>query len=269
MSLSAGEIGQLPGVEETRLDSSLAARLPAQTPGPPWRTRIEAVVWLHPARPAAARALPAGYSAWPRSVSIGAFIRYLDSPVGPYHEFLACPALLASAGLRVHVPLIAVDSLPSLHGGRAHWGLPKTLAELAWCDPATGIAIRPGTSGSCGALGVRARGADWAVSADVRARGPEVPFLLRFRFVQPHPGGGTLRTRASVYGRARLARSTLVGTAGASFAEWLPDGTYRGFLVTGARLRIAAPTGAPGHAPRDPRDPGASPAEPAGSEPSA
>lgn len=266
MSLSAGEIGRLSGVEETRLDPSLAARLPAQTPGPPWRTRIEAVVWLQRARPAAARVLPAGYSAWPRSVSIGAFIRYLDSPVGPYHEFLACPALLAGAGLRVHVPLIAVDSLPSLHGGRAHWGLPKTLAELAWCDPATGITIRPGASASCGALGVHARGRDWAVSADVRARGPEVPFVLRFRFVQPHPDGGTLRTRASVYGRARLARSTLVGTPGASFTEWLPDGTYRGFLVTGARLHIAAPTGVPG---QPPPEPGVHSARSAGPEPNA
>lgn len=114
----------LPGAPESRLSAEVAACLPAVTPAPPWRARVEATLWWHPAGAEALAALPAVLRPR-RALVVGAVVRYLDSPVGPYAEVLGAvvPGLL-----RVHVPFLAVDGLAQVAGGRAHWALPQALA---------------------------------------------------------------------------------------------------------------------------------------------
>ncbi len=73
-------------------------------------------MWWHRAALGSGALLPTGLRPGP-PVAVGAFVRYLDSPVGAYDEVLACPHLLT--GGRLHIPFIAVDSLPSVVGGRA------------------------------------------------------------------------------------------------------------------------------------------------------
>src|SRR5688500_13427966 len=115
-------------VPESELGDADAARLPAASAPAPWPTVLDAVLWFHRAAPEARERLPAalrGRRALP--VTVGALIRYRETPVGPYHEVLASPMLLAGArGPEAVVPFIAVDSAASVVGGRENWALPKT-----------------------------------------------------------------------------------------------------------------------------------------------
>lgn len=218
---------ELPGAPESRLAAGLAADLPDATPAPPWRCRVEAVVWWHRAPVAAQAALPdavRGRGPWP--LVVGAVVHYLDSPVGPYREVLGALVSL-SARPTVHVPFIAVDSLASVHGGRAHWALPKTLASF--------------TSGPAGST--RASAAGWEVDVRPAPVGPRLPVAGRLRLLQATATGGTVTGTTTAYARARAARvGVRVGTDTAgdpgSIAGWLRSGRHRGLVLSG-RLRVA------------------------------
>ena len=64
------------------------------------------------------------------AVTIGALIRYIDSPVGPYREIIAVPAFVRRPFPQANVAFIAVDSEASVVGGRSNWALPKVLARF-------------------------------------------------------------------------------------------------------------------------------------------
>ena len=69
------------GVPESQLSRNVAAGLADSAPGPPWDCRVSGVFWSHKAKPGAAEALPEVLRASPRvPVTIGALIRYIDSP---------------------------------------------------------------------------------------------------------------------------------------------------------------------------------------------
>src|SRR4051794_12775194 len=119
MTLTASEVSGLVGVPETTLPSEVADALPMSTPGAPWRVQMSALLWRHRARPEAAGALPPMLTAKPKGLTNVGFVRYVETPVGAYSEVMAAPASLRGGLLpRVHVPFIAVDSLPSVHAGR-------------------------------------------------------------------------------------------------------------------------------------------------------
>ncbi|HWG95272.1 MAG TPA: acetoacetate decarboxylase family protein [Mycobacteriales bacterium] len=201
----------LPSVPESVLAAEVAARLPASTPGPPWHCRVRAVVWLQ-------RATAPGVDG-ATGTTMGAVVDYLDSPVGAYREVFAGP-LLRHAGLpTVHVPFIAVDSVPSVHGGRAHWGLPKALASF---------------TGDVGAGRVRAEGEGWSVGVEARTAGLPVPLVGTFANRQ-----AAGRARVSLRGRGRLARVG-VDALGPTLAGWLGSGTHPGVVGTG-RLVVHPP----------------------------
>jgi len=225
------DLAALPGAPESRLSDAVRARLPAASPPPPWPCRVEAVVWWHRASPAALAVLPAALTdrcRLPRVV--GAFVRYLDSPVGPYEEVIGA---VMDRPLHVHVPFLAVDSLASLHGGRTHWALPKALAAFT----------RP--AGSRGE--VVAEGDGWRVAARARPAGPRLPVVARLRGMQVRADGHPLSNTCTGYGRARFARvdvqagTDLAGQPG-SIAGWLRPGDHLG-LVMSARLRVGARRG--------------------------
>ena len=186
---------------------------------------MDALLWAQRATRDADAALPPGLRARPRMrVGVGGFVRYRDSPVGAYHEMLACPTLVRGGLWRLHVPLIAVDSLASLHAGRAHWALPKVLAGLSGV-PAHGQLLE-------------ARGPGWWVRARASARGPAAPAWMRVSLAQAWPGGAVGAFPVTFRGRVQLARVHVDVDEAASFSGWLRSGTHAGLLLRDARMRL-------------------------------
>jgi len=240
------ELADLPGAPESRLGPDALGLLPDATAAPPWRCRVEAVLWWHRAGPAAVAALPPPLRGRVRlPLVVGAVVRYLDSPVGPYDEVLGA---VLYRPLRAHVPFLAVDSPASVHGGRAHWALPKTLAAF---ERDTGAADGDAQDGSAqdvsaqdvGAAhaGVVAQGPGWRIAATARPRGPQLPALGLLTLDQVV--AGQLRSaRVHARGRARVGRvvvqvgTDLAGRPG-SIAGWLRSGRHPGVVLSG-RLRV-------------------------------
>lgn len=207
----------LPAVVESALPEAVLARLPGTTAAPPWDCRVRATVWLQrgtaplpAASPYAGRVLP---------VTLAAVVHYLDSPVGEYREVFAGPLVRAAGRPAVHVPFIAVDSLASVHGGRAHWGLPKAVARFA---------------GDAGTGTVTATGEGWSVAVASSATGVPVP--VRGSFASAQTAG---RARVVLRGRGRLAR-VRVEADGPSLSGWLGRGTHPGVVAAG-RLVVHPP----------------------------
>lgn len=206
----------LPCLPESRLPAALAAQLPASTPGPPWDCEVRAVVWLQRAPsplPSSSR-----FAGRVRPVTLGAVVDYLSSPVGPYREVFAGPLLRGTVLPVVHIPFIAVDSLPSVHGGRAHWALPKAVASFT------------GDVGSS----VTATGEGWSVSVDARARGPRLPLRGPLRSAQDER-----RTTVSLRGRGRPAW-VHVAAEGLTLGGWLGIGRHPGVVAEG-RMVVGPP----------------------------
>ena len=164
-----------------------------------------------------ARALP---------LTVGALITYHDTPVGPYHEVLGSPVLLPEWPLpAASIPFIAVDSEPSVQGGRENWRLPKTLARFDWpASLARGFEID-------------AEGEDWAVHATVHARPRRLPVAAVVRTRQDEETAFTTRAR----GRARLA-TVDVETRGATLPGWLRSGRHPALVIEGARGVVGPPS---------------------------
>ena len=210
---------------ESRLDPDIASRLPSATPAPPWEATVDAVLWTHRATAAAGMALPPGVRG--RRVvrfAIAGFLRYRRTPVGAYDEVLASPTLVRGGLWCLHVPLIAVDSLASVHAGRAHWALPKTLAEFSGAPAAR--------------RSVEARGPGWSLHAAVAARGPTVPAWVRVSLAQVRSTGEVVTFPATFRGPVQLARVEVTVSESASFADWLRPGSHLGVLLRDVRIRL-------------------------------
>jgi hypothetical protein len=220
----------LHAVPESTLDAPLRARLDAgeagPPPPPPWDTVVSAVLWWHRATPAALSYVPAALrDLGTLPITVGAVVRYRESPVGSYSEVFASPVLFRRRGLpAATVPFIAVDSLASVGGGRAGWNLPKTLARALW--PADGPA--------------RIETDDWAVSVGVTPTGPLLPLRGSLPVIQPDPDGTRHRSTVRLRGKARLGRVD-VTTRGPSLPEWLRGGRHVGLAISDARMQITAP----------------------------
>lgn len=200
-----------PHLPESRLPDELAARLPPSTPPAPWSCRVRAVLWVQRAPSPLPSSSP--FAGRVRGVALGGLVDYLESPVGPYREVLVGQLLRGTALPVVHVPFIAVDSLPSVHGGREHWQLPKALAAFD---------------------GTRAEGDGWALTATPRAYG------LRFPVRGPLGNDqGAGRATIQLRGTARLARVE-VSASGPAIGPWLGTGTHLGLVAEG-RMVVGAP----------------------------
>lgn len=241
MTATGHPLQAVAGVPECALGDALAARLPATSPPAPWETTVQAVVWLHRASRAAAAQLPAtlrGERTIP--LTVGAFIRYLASPVGPYSEVLAAPILLARGPLPAStVPFIAVDSLASLHGGRASWALPKALAAFEWTADAARLGRAPFAIRGEGTHGPVA----WSVAARVTPRRRRLPLRLALRDVQVAPDGRALEIPVALRGAAQLA-TVEVRSEGPTLPAWLLAGRHRGLVLPRARVTVSVPAAA-------------------------
>jgi hypothetical protein len=236
----AEHLAAIPGTPESAMAPAGVEALPAPAPAP-WDVVLEAVVWVHRATPAARDLLPPalrGHRTLP--LGLGALVRYLDTPVGPYSEVLASPVLvLDGARPAVHIPFIAVDALASVAGGRANWSLPKVLARFAWPAEPGDLAMRRGLL-RASAAGACEDGAPWSVAVQAGARGPLVPVAAAGRAVQATPGGALLRTPVHVRGHARAA-AVGVRATGPTLPAWLPAGRHAGLVLQAVRGHVAAP----------------------------
>jgi Acetoacetate decarboxylase (ADC) len=206
---------------ESALPPDVAAQLPADVAPAPWSTRLDAVVWWHRATDAAVGKLPVQLRGRRRlPLTVAGFVRYLDTPVGPYHEVLASPVVLLTPVPAGSVPFIAVDSLDSIAGGRENWALPKTLAEFAWTEHR-----------------VAATGEGWSVTARVARIGPALPFAAPALNRQVGPDGRELTMGIRGLGRARLTRVD-VDVEGPDLPSWLNGGRHPAVAVSGARVRF-------------------------------
>lgn len=225
MTLTTNEVSGLVGVPETALPGDVADALPTSTPGAPWRVTMSALLWRHRARSEAASALPPELVAKPKGLTNAGFVRYAETPVGAYSEVMAAPVNVRGGLLpRVHVPFIAVDSLPSVHAGRAHWALPKVMASFDWPEPGE----------------VRAEGDGWWMSARVVHTGPRIPLFGRSTNAQVRPDGRVGVSSTGMRGWARVVTVDVDVDPSASFASWLARGRHRGVQVTRAQLTMGA-----------------------------
>jgi hypothetical protein len=237
MTVSTPEWLDLPAVPESQLDDALRARLVAGEGGPPaappWSTEVSAVLWWHRAAPQAVEQLPAAVRHLPHlPITVGALVRYRNSPVGSYSEVFASPVLLRRPmpGSRrpqlpaVTVPFIAVDSLASVVGGRAGWMLPKTLARALW--PPDGAA--------------RLESDTWSVSVMVKPSSGRIPLRGRLPLLQPHPDGGRRLSTVRLRGRTQFAR-VQIDTAGPTLPRWLLSGRHPGVAISSGSMEISAP----------------------------
>jgi len=217
------------GVTESDLADDDAKRLPVTSAPAPWSTVLDAVVWFHRAAPGAAERLPAALRRRPQlPVTVGALIRYRDTPVGPYREVLASPSLLLGPrGPEACVPFIAVDSPASVHGGRENWALPKTLARFDWPEEPRG------------GFELDAEGRGWSVHATVHARPRRLPFAATSRNRQVTPAGDEITFASRWRGRARVA-SVELETRGPTLPGWLRSGRHPALVLDGARLQVLA-----------------------------
>jgi hypothetical protein len=193
-------------------------------PPAPWRSAVEAVLWWHRATPAARDRLPpalAGRAGLP--ITIGGLISYRDGPVGPYREVFGAPVMLRGGLALTHVAFMAVDSAPSVAGGRANWALPKELARF------------DGDAGRSGR--VTARGDGWALAVSARSRARALPARGRFACAQVWPGGVVRTFTAGMRGRAWAGSVEVEHDDPAStLAGWLAAGRHPAVFVSGAQL---------------------------------
>jgi Acetoacetate decarboxylase (ADC) len=210
----------VPGLPESRLSPDQLAQLPASSPAPPWTCQAKAVVWVQrgstPEFEWRGRVQP---------LAMVCFVQYLDTPVGTYHEVLAGAFLRDGLRPRLQVPFIAVDSLASVHGGRANWALPKTLA---------------GFEGDIGRATAKATGDGWSVSVQPLRPSGWLPSGLRLPIRSRFRSTGPLGVYATTM-RA-TGRPILLGTEveGETLTAWLGSGRHLGMAFTG-RMRIDAP----------------------------
>jgi hypothetical protein len=208
---------RLPGAPETALRREDLATLPDSAPGPPWRVSAHVLIWAaragERARSAIQELVPQEVSAHATPIAtLGALIRYLDTPVGRYSEIIGAVVYCRGGTVFSHIPFIAVDSPVSVVGGRTNWALPKTLANFE-NQPAPGIPMI-------------ATGGDWRVEATPTATRFAVPLLVPrlLALVQLGPHRTVWSVRLSNYGMARLARADVQVSAQPTLRDWFPSG---------------------------------------------
>lgn len=228
--MSRIELTGLRGVPETALSAALVATLPDNAAPAPWECRCSALLWLGRGGRAAAAALPPAMAGSPALATVGAFVRYTDTPVGAYDEVLGMVA--SRTGLRPwgNVAFMSVDSESSLVGGRTNWAMPKTLArfkgELADGELITG------------------EGSDevsWSVSAKPRVKGPAIPLKLKASARQQFADGRVGDSELIFAGRVRPALVTVGVSSAGPLPTWLRPGLHAGVYIHDATFTLGEP----------------------------
>lgn len=230
MSTNRSELAGLPGVPETALSDALLASLPVNQAPAPWECRCSAVLWLGRGGRAASAALPSALAGSPALATIGGFVRYTDTPVGPYDEVLGMIGSRTGARTWGHVAFMSVDSRPSLVGGRTNWAMPKTLANFDG-DPSAGRTIS----------GTGADDIGWSVSATSRVVGPAVPLKTKATARQQFSDGRIGDSLLTFAGRVRPAIVTVEVSSQGTLPTWLRPGRHLGAVIESANFTLGEP----------------------------
>ena len=224
------ELTGLKGVPETALSEALVASLPNNQSAAPWECHCTAVVWVDRGGRAAAAALPPALAGSPALAVAGGFVRYTDTPVGPYDEVLGVVG--SRTGLRPwgNVALMSVDSMPSLVGGRTNWAMPKTLARFDG-EPAHGRSM----------TGTGDDQLPWTVSATPRVIGLGVPVRAKGTARQQFSDGRVGESLLTLAGRARPAIVTVSVSSAGPLATWLRSGLRFGAVIEKATITLGVP----------------------------
>ena len=223
------ELSGVAGVPETVLGRALLDRLPKNLAPAPWHCRCEAVVWLSRGGRTASSALPPTLRG-PGLGVVGGLVRYTDTPVGPYDEVLGLVGSRSGALPWGHVAFMAVDSEPSLVGGRTNWAMPKTLATFE------GVVARGRAFTATGADEHR-----WRVSATPLVVGPPVPVRLAGVARQQFPGDRVAASSLGSRGRVRPALVRVEVESDGPLPSWLRPGRHLGAVVESAEFTLAEP----------------------------
>ncbi|MDP7721930.1 acetoacetate decarboxylase family protein [Mycobacterium sp. TY814] len=224
------ELTGVRGVPESALSHALVATLPRNEAPAPWECRCSALLWLGRGGRAAAAALPPALSGNPALVTLGAFVRYTDTPVGAYDEVLGIVG--SRSGLRPwgNVAFMSVDSESSLVGGRTNWAMPKTLArfdgELADGNLITGSSTSEPS---------------WTVSATPRVKGPALPLKVKGSARQQFADGRVGDSLLTFNGRIRPALVTVGVSSSGPLPTWLRPGLHLGAYVEEATFTLGEP----------------------------
>jgi hypothetical protein len=211
-----------------RREHDLLSGTPPEIPPAPWRSSVDALLWLHPAARTARGLLPPQLAARAGiPVTIGGLISYREGPVGPYGEVFGAPVMLRGAPMLSHIAFMAVDSAASVAGGRGNWALPKELADFDG-DPG-----RPGA--------VTARGDGWELRITTTARVHRLPMTMTMRTAQVWADGRVRTFSVRVRGRARLASVKVEHLAASPLGDWLVEGRHLGVLLSG-RQDVSPPS---------------------------
>lgn len=225
------ELTGLRGVPESALSQALVATLPRNQAPAPWECRCSALLWLGRGGRAAAAVLPPALAGSPALVTLGAFVRYTDTPVGAYDEVLGIVG--SRTGLRPwgNVAFMSVDSETSLVGGRTNWAMPKTLARFDG-DLADGNLITGSSTAE----------PSWTVSATPRVKGPAIPLKVKGSARQQFADGRVGDSLLTFSGRIRPALVTVGVSSSGSLPTWLRSGLHLGAFVEEATFTLGEPT---------------------------
>ncbi len=230
MSRPVADLAGIHGVPEAALTPEVLSALPPTSPPAPWALRLDAILWIHQATDEALDLVaPALRGGRHLPLTVGGFVRYHETPVGPYSEVFGSPVVLVRRGLTMGtVPFMVVDSLASIRGGRENWALPKSLGAFAWEGD---DAVRAHGESPAGA---------WSVSARARPVGPPLPTWAPAWNRQATPDGRVLRIAARARGLAKMA-TVHVDSSGPSLPSWLVPGEHVGIVLRRGRMTFGAP----------------------------
>lgn len=206
----------------------------SRIPPAPWTVRGAALVVVGRLGRDAARELAGrarGLAApWPLgSLAAVGFVRYDDTPVGPYHELTVAPGILWRDLPGALISHMIVDSERSMLAGRALWGLPKTLGRFDWQPEGVTVRNAAGTTLLAARYTLRRRSLPLAT--------PPLPvFSLRGPRRQLFTVGGWLGDAQRVHVQLTApADSPLVLVPG------LLRGPHLALWIASFRLRVSTP----------------------------
>jgi hypothetical protein len=215
------------GLPESVLPVQLVQLLPEKVAAAPWRTQCRIITWMHPVAPAAVEALPAPIRSAGISLAAWALVRYEHTPVGPYDE-LAVTLLPEGGDGYGHIPFIAVDSYPSIVGGRANWLLPKSLARFVWAEDSMSANVTADAPAKPG----------WSLTVNVTAWGTPAATAIPSNVQQVSSSGAVRRFTGTMGGAMQPAAVNVEGVAEGPLASLLVSGRYDGTLLTEATFEV-------------------------------
>jgi hypothetical protein len=220
-------VSEAVGLPECALPADLAARLPAAVAPAPWDVRGSVISWTHEVDDVACAAYPAAIRPDRIALAAWALVRYEDSPVGPYDEIAL--TLIGDGGERGHIPFIAVDSLPSIVGGRANWLLPKVLGRFDWAPDGCAVTV-------CGEQ--PEGGPAWRMSVSWKATADRVEVSLPNDLQQVSRTGDVGWFDGAITGEVAPAAVTVDAHATGPLGSVVRSGRFDGGVMAACRMRF-------------------------------